>query len=93
MFNIKFVLLFGQIPTNCYFYIRNDFVIESDLSKSYIKRKHNFSRFTVKLRALALKNVVSSSIARGEGTRAPYWFKEKKKNEGKIRRTSAVCWQ
>jgi len=39
MFDIKFVLLFGEIPTNCCFYFRNDFVIESDLSQSYVKEK------------------------------------------------------
>jgi len=39
MFNIKFVLLFGEISTNCCFYLRNDFVIEIDLSKSYAKEK------------------------------------------------------
>jgi len=34
MFNIKFVLLFGEIPTaNCCFKFRNDFGIESDLVK------------------------------------------------------------
>jgi len=39
MFNIKFMLLFGEIPTNCCFYFRNDFVIESDFSKRYAKEK------------------------------------------------------
>jgi len=39
IFNIKFVLLFGKIPTNCYFYFRNNFIIESYLSKSYVKEK------------------------------------------------------
>jgi len=39
MFNIKFALLFGEIPTNRCFYFRNDFVIDSDLLKSYVKEK------------------------------------------------------
>jgi len=39
MLNIKFVLLFGEILTNCSFYFCNDFVIESDHSKSYVKEK------------------------------------------------------
>jgi len=39
MFNIKFVLLFGEIPTNRCFYSPNDFVRESNLSKSYVKEK------------------------------------------------------
>jgi len=39
MFNIKCVLLFGKFPTNCCFNFRNDFIIESDLSKSYVKDK------------------------------------------------------
>jgi len=37
MFNIKFVLLFAEIPTKCCFYFCNDIVIESNLSKSYVK--------------------------------------------------------
>jgi len=38
MFNIKFVLLFGEIPTNYCLYFRND-IFKSDLLKSYVKGK------------------------------------------------------
>jgi len=39
MFDIKFVLLFGEIPTNCCFYVLNDFVIDCNLSKSDDKKE------------------------------------------------------
>jgi len=64
MFNIKFVLLFGKIPTNCCFYFCNDFVIESDLSKSYKEKAQLFLIYSL-IACLTLRNVVSSSVARG----------------------------
>jgi len=65
MFNIKFMLLFGEIPTNRCFYFRNYFAIESDLSKSYVNEKAElFSIYNLIARAYVatLKNVVSSEV-------------------------------